>query len=102
MAGKVTVVARLRAARGKGDELASLLAEQARVVREAEPGCIDYIACRSVSDPEDFLFYEVYRDEAGLEAHKAAPHLAAYRKKRQDLKLVEGPPDIRVFRSAEE
>jgi hypothetical protein len=34
----LTVVAKVRAAKGKGDALAALLAEQAGVVRSAEPG----------------------------------------------------------------
>jgi len=42
MAGKVTVVAKIRAAKGKGDALAALLTEQVGVVRKAEPGCLAY------------------------------------------------------------
>jgi hypothetical protein len=43
--------------------------------------------------------YEVYQDQAAMDFHMSASHLAAYRKKRQDLGLVEGPPDIQVLRS---
>lgn len=95
---KVTVVARIRAAKGKGDALAGLLKEQAGVVRASEPGCLDYTPYRSVADPDAFVFYEEYVDQAALDAHIAAPHLAAYRKKRQDLGLVEGAPNIQVFK----
>jgi len=97
MTGKVTVVARINAAKGKGDQLAALLQEQAATVRAAEPGCIDYTPYRSVTDPDGFLFYEVYQDQAALDLHMKAPHLAAYRKKRQDLGLVEGAAEIQVF-----
>ena len=98
MSSNVTVIAQIKATKGKGDALAALLNEQAATVRAAEPGCMAYVPYRSVADPDDFLFYEVYRDEAALEAHMNAPHLAAYRKKRQDLGLVVGPPAIQVFR----
>lgn len=97
--GKVTVVARLRATKGKGDDLAALLKEQAGVVRASEPGCLDYTPYRSVADPEAFVFYEEYVDQAAFDAHMAAPHMAPYRKKRQDLGLAEGPPDIQVFKA---
>jgi quinol monooxygenase YgiN len=99
MTGKVTVVARIKATKGKGSELAALLSEQAATVRAAEPGCLDYTPYRSVTDPDAFLFYEVYQDQSALDVHMHAPHLAAYRKKRQDLGLVAGPPEIQVFRS---
>ena len=38
MADVLTVVAKIRAAKGKGDALAALLKEQAAVVQKAEPG----------------------------------------------------------------
>ena len=75
MPNVLTVVARLRAAKGKGDALAALLSEQAAVVLKAEPGCLVYRAHRSTRDPELFLFYETYSDDAAFEAHRncAAP-----------------------------
>jgi len=54
----VTVVARVRAAKGKGDALGALLVEQAGVVRKAEPGCLAYRVHRSTQDPDLFLFYD--------------------------------------------
>ena len=56
MASVLTVVAKLRAAKGKGDALAAFLSEQAAVVLGAEPGCVVYRAHRSTTDPELFLF----------------------------------------------
>ena len=75
MAQVLTVVARLRAAKGKGDALAALLAEQAGVVRAAEAGCLVYRPHRSTADPDVFVFYEMYTDEAAFEAHRKALHL---------------------------
>ena len=42
MADVLTVVAKIRAAPGKGDALAALLTEQVQAVRQAEPGCLVY------------------------------------------------------------
>ena len=95
MANALTVVARIRAVKGKGDALAALLTEQVGVVRKAEPGCLAYRLHRSTRDPDSFLFYEVYRDEACFEAHRKAPHLAAYRERREGL--TEGAVEVEIF-----
>lgn len=102
MADVLTVVAKIRAARGKGDALAALLAEQAAAVRRAEPGCLVYRPHRSTKDSNLFLFYEVYVDDAALEAHRKAPHLAAYRERREKEGLVAGAVEVEIFRSLSE
>lgn len=99
MPNVLTVVARLRAARGKGDALAALLSEQAVVVLKAEPGCLVYRAHRSAKDPELFLFYETYSDDAAFEAHRNAPHLAAFRQRREKEALTEGAVEVEIYRS---
>ena len=99
MANVLTVVAKLRAANGKGDALAALLTEQAAAVRSAEPGCLVYRPHRSTKDPDVFLFYETYRDDAALEAHRTAPHLAAFRARREQEGLTEGTVEVEIFRS---
>src|SRR4030095_5709352 len=97
MTKQVVVVARLRSAKGKGDALAAFLVEQAAAVKRAEPGCLVYRAHRSANDPELFLFYEVYADRAAFDVHRKAPHLAKYRKRREEAGLVEGAVEVDVF-----
>jgi quinol monooxygenase YgiN len=99
MANVLTVVAKIRAAKGKGDALATLLAEQAGVVRKAEPGCLVYRPHRSSKDPDLFLFYEMYKDDAAFDVHRKAPHLAAYRERREKEGLTEGPAEVEIYRS---
>jgi quinol monooxygenase YgiN len=99
MANALTVIAKVRAAKGKGDALAALLTEQAAAVLAAEPGCLLYRPHRSTRDPDVFVFYEVYVDEAALEAHRQAPHLTAFRERREQAGLTEGPVEIDVLRS---
>ena len=102
MADVVTVVAKIRAAKGKGDALAALLKEQAGVVRKNEPGCLVYRPHRSTKDPELFLFYEMYTDDAAFDLHRKAPHLAAYRERREKEALIDGAVEVGVFRSLTE
>ena len=44
-----------------------------------EPGCARFNVLQDGSDPNTYYFYEVYRDEAALEAHRATPHFAVWR-----------------------
>jgi autoinducer 2-degrading protein len=99
MANVLSVVAKVRAAKGKGDALAALLIEQAAVVRDNEPGCLIYRPHRSTKDPDLFVFYETYTDEAAFQAHVKAPHLAAFRARREQEGLIEGAVEVEVLRS---
>ena len=44
-----------------------------------EPGCLRFNVLQDQQDQNVYYFYEVYRDEAALEAHRAAPHYAVWR-----------------------
>ncbi|MGH7038988.1 MAG: putative quinol monooxygenase [Stellaceae bacterium] len=44
-----------------------------------EPGCLRFNVLQDAEDRNVYYFYEVYRDEAALEAHRAAPHYAIWR-----------------------
>jgi quinol monooxygenase YgiN len=100
MAGGVfTVLAKIRAAKGKGDALAALLEEQVAKVRSTEPGCLVYRPHRSTKDPDLFIFYEQYKDDAAFDAHRKSPHLAAYRERREKEGLTEGGPEVEFYRS---
>ena len=55
--------------------------EYIRVLHEhsrREPGCLMYIGHQSTEDPRKFLFYEQYKDEAALQAHRDSPHFKKY------------------------
>ncbi|GAB2614265.1 putative quinol monooxygenase [Kribbella endophytica] len=44
-----------------------------------EPGCHHFDVCQDVADDHHFVLYEVYTDQAAVEAHRAAPHFATWR-----------------------
>ena len=44
-----------------------------------EPGCLRFNVLQDQQDANVYYFFEVYRDEAALEAHRAAPHYAVWR-----------------------
>lgn len=43
-----------------------------------EPGCLRFDVLQDEEEENHFYFYEVYRDEAALEAHTKAPHYARW------------------------
>lgn len=56
------------------EEFLRAIEEDGRGSREDEPGCLRFDVLQDQADPQHYFFYEVYRDETALEAHRAAPH----------------------------
>lgn len=48
--------------------------DNARASRETEPGCRQFDVCRDPAEVRRFLLYELYDDEAAVQAHLASPH----------------------------
>jgi len=44
-----------------------------------EPGCLRFNVLQDAQDQNVYYFYEVYKDQAALEAHRAMPHYAVWR-----------------------
>lgn len=44
-----------------------------------EPGALRFDVLQQADDPDRFVLYEVYRDEAGAKAHKETAHYARWR-----------------------
>jgi quinol monooxygenase YgiN len=70
----IVLVAQYQVKPGHGDEVEAAIKRMALQVKEHEPGCILYQANRSRENPDHFLLYEQYADEAALAAHREAPH----------------------------
>ena len=44
-----------------------------------EPGCLRFNVLQDERDENVYYFYEVYEDQAALEAHRRMPHYAVWR-----------------------
>jgi autoinducer 2-degrading protein len=65
----------------KPDHLDAFIAET-RANHEGsvrEPGNLRFDVLRSVEEPDRFVLYECYADQAAARAHKETPHYAAWR-----------------------
>ena len=70
----IVLVARYQGKPGKGDAIEAALKQVAPLVKEQEPGCKLYQVSRSQDNPDNFLLYEHYEDEAALLAHRETQH----------------------------
>jgi len=75
--GGLLVVAQWEAKDGQADTVASILA---RFLPEAqrEEGAKLFLISRAKENPAQFLFYELFRDEAAFKAHQDSTHFKTY------------------------
>ena len=65
---------------GHEPEVAALIEKLTEQSRK-EPGCAMYQVHRHKTEPRRFFIYEQYKDDAALEAHRAAPHFLQFARK---------------------
>jgi len=75
--GGLLVVAQWEAKDGEADKVAGILD---RFLPEAqrEPGAKLFLISRAKDNPAQFLFYELFRDEAAFKAHQDSAHFKTY------------------------
>jgi quinol monooxygenase YgiN len=71
------VVAQWEAREGQADRIAEILS---RFLPEAqrEPGAKLFLISRAKENPAQFLFYELFRDEAAFKAHQESAHFKTH------------------------
>src|ERR1700733_8134723 len=75
--GGLLIVAQWEAREGQADRVAGILD---RFLPEAqkEPGAKLFLISRARENPAQFLFYELFRDEAAFKAHQESAHFKTY------------------------
>lgn len=56
------------------DAFATAITDNARASRETEAGCRQFDVCRDPTNPGLFFLYELYDDDAAVQAHLQSPH----------------------------
>lgn len=87
-----TIIGTVVAKPEKRAELLAILQSFVTPTR-TEPGCINYDFHHDASDPNRFVFYENFVDEAALQVHLRMPYLKPLMDRLEEL-LAE-PVDIR-------
>ena len=70
----IRLVISVKAVPGKGNELAAIYREKCRPV-QSEPGCLQYEAFQSVTDPDRLVMIEHWQDQETMAAHSARQKL---------------------------
>lgn len=88
------VIALFTPADGQADAVHAGLAGLVAPSR-AEPANCSYAVRRISATPPRYAVFESYRDQAGFEAHRIAPHTAAFLARADEL--LAGPPEVLVL-----
>lgn len=71
---------------GEADAVATILAQLGAKARQ-EAGVQLFLVHRNIANTDQFLFYELFEDEAAFAAHQQTPHF-------KDLVLEQGLPRL--------
>ena len=82
--GAYSVVAEVRAKRGKEDELRAATLPLVALVR-SDPKNLVYFFQEDREAPGHFIFYEIFANQQDFEAHNAMPYVQAWFAKLPDL-----------------
>ena len=74
----IVLLARYEVKPGQGDKVEEILIDLADMVETYEQDCLMFQVSRSVDNPDQFLLYEQYFDEAAVEAHRETPYFKSH------------------------
>ena len=75
----IALVVEIQTQAGQRDAFLARLHQHKANVLANEPGCKGFEILLAEDDADSLVLYELYQDEAALEAHDAAPYFQAYR-----------------------
>lgn len=90
-----TLIAKLKVKPGSEAAFEEAAKEMIATVRSAEPGTLTYVLHKSEKDPTEFIYYEVYQDQAAFDSHGKTDHMKAFGGKIGAL--LAGRPEITML-----
>ena len=82
---RICLVVDFRVRPGTKARFLEIIVEHAAQTLANEEGCLRFEVCDPLEGEDRVFLYEMYADEAALEAHKASPILARTRERYADL-----------------
>ena len=82
---RICLVVDFRVKPGTKARFLEIIGEHAAQTLANEEGCLRFEVCDPLEGEDRVFLYEMYADEAALEAHKASPILARTRERYADL-----------------
>ncbi|MGZ0189894.1 MAG: putative quinol monooxygenase [Alphaproteobacteria bacterium] len=75
----IAIWVKVRILADKRQEFLAAIEVDALSSEQDEPGCARFNVLQDVSDENVYYFYECYKDQAAVLAHRAAPHYAVWK-----------------------
>jgi quinol monooxygenase YgiN len=75
----IALIVRLEVRPERLEQFLAAIQENAERSFSDEPGCRYFDVTQDVAHPTHFVFYELYDDQAAIDAHRRAPHFAKWR-----------------------
>ncbi|MGH7933030.1 MAG: putative quinol monooxygenase [Candidatus Binataceae bacterium] len=88
----ITLIARIKAKQGSEQKLEEAFRDMIKKVRANEPGCQAYVLHRNNDDATQFVWYEVYQDQAAFDLHRKTDHMKEMGGRIADL--LDGRPQL--------
>ncbi len=88
----IAVIATIRAKPGMGPQVEADFRAWAEVVKANEPGTLQYTLNRSSEDPLEYYTYEIFADQAAVDAH-----MRNFQARPPGPDMADGPPKILVL-----
>ena len=94
MEEKMILIAKLKVKEGQGEALEKAF-EKIMPQVEKEEGTLAYTLAKSLSDPNEYVVYEKYKDDNALAHHSSTPYI-------QELfdvfeTILDGPPELPMY-----
>ena len=78
--GKLSLVVEVKLKTGKRDAFADRVRQHGEICLDKEPGCLQFDVLVPTDGSDRVFLYEVYADQAAMDAHMETPHMAQYRR----------------------
>jgi quinol monooxygenase YgiN len=91
----IALIARIKAKPGSENDLEAAFRDMIKKVRAAEPGCQAYVLHKANQDPTQFVWYEVYSDQAAFDNHRKTDHMKEMGTRIKDL--LDGRPQVEML-----
>jgi quinol monooxygenase YgiN len=88
----ITQIAKFKLNMEKEAEGLEALKQLCAAVEENEPGVLAYICSRSAKNPDEIVFFEVYKDDEAMKAHGKTAHIGKLRT--AFVTLFRGPLEV--------
>jgi quinol monooxygenase YgiN len=74
----ITVIAKLKTKAGSEKQFEEAARKMIETMRASEPGALQYVLHRAKNNPNEFVYYELYQDQAAFDVHGKTDHMKAF------------------------